>query len=300
MRAELLAPRYWPVWLDMGLLRLLVVLPYRVLLALGAALGLLLKRALPSRVRVARRNLELCFPERSPSERQTILDGCFRSLGTMVFETGLAWWGGRRRLAPLLAIDGLEQLDAARRDGRGVLLLAAHFTTLEIGGRLLCLHDPDSKAGLYREHGNAALQWAVSRARFYSGAMFSRRQTRAAVRHLRAGGLLWYAPDQDYERGRSVFAPYFGVLAATTTSTLDLARLGRARVMLLQQRRLPGNRGYRLEIRTPFEDLPSGDPLADCTLINRALEAAVRECPEQYLWVHRRFKKRPPGEAPVY
>ena len=299
-RLELLKPRYWPVWLGMGLLRLLIMLPYRGQLVVGTGLGLFLRKVLRSRERIARRNLDLCFPQRSSGERDAILKGCFHSLGIMIFETGLAWWGSLRRLRRLCHISGLEHLDQARREGQGVLLLAAHFTTLEMGGRLLCTHHPDSKAGLYREHGNPALQHAVLRARSYAGAMFSRQQTRAAVRHLRQAGLLWYAPDQDYERGRSLFVPFFGISAATSTSVHQLARMGRARVLMLRQRRLPNGQGYRLEVMAPFVGLPSADPAEDCRRINEALEAAVLECPQQYLWIHRRFKNRPPGEASLY
>ncbi len=298
---RLLAPRHWPVWFGLGILRVLVWLPYRAQLLLGASLGRLLALAMPARRRIARRNLKLCFPERTAEARAALLDGCFGSLGKMLFEAALAWWGSPRRLRPLGEVIGLEHLEAARRAGQGVLLLAPHFTTMEIGGRLLCLaHDPQSKAGLYREHGNPALQWAVRRARSYAGAVFERSRTRAAARHLLGGGLLWYAPDQDYERGVSVFAPFFGIPAATTTSTLKLARMGRARVLLLAQRRLPGAAGYRIEITAPFEGLPTDDPVADLTRINAAVEEAVRACPEQYLWVHRRFKRRPGREPSIY
>lgn len=289
------------MWLGLGLLRALAWLPYRAHLVLGAGVGRLLGLAMPGRRRIAQRNLELCFPDLSSEARSALLGGCFRSLGIMLFETALAWWGSPRRLRRLTEVHGLEYLRAARRQRQGVLLLAPHFTTMEIGGRLLCLaDDPASKAGLYREHGNAALQWVVRRARSYAGSVFERTRTRAAARHLRAGGMLWYAPDQDYGRGVSVFVPFFGVPAATTTSTLKLARMGRARVMLLSQRRLPGAAGYRLEIAPPLEGLPSDDPVADLSRINAAVEAAVRASPEQYLWVHRRFKRRPAGEPALY
>ena len=298
---SLLAPAHWPIWLGFGLLRLTARLPYRLQLAMGESLGGLLRRLMKSRVRVARRNLELCFPEMPEDQREDMIVRVFKSMGIMLMETGIAWYGSPSRIRSLVTLKGFEQLDQAEREGHGVLLLAPHFTTLEICGHMLTLHPAMKKAGLYREHGNPALEWLVRRGRLgYADAVYGRRETRAAIRHLRNGGLLWYAPDQDYERGDSVFVPFFGIQASTTASPHQFARLGTARVLVMRQRRLPDGAGYELELVPWLDRIPSDDVEADCRLINETIEEAIRRCPEQYLWVHRRFKNRPPGEKSLY
>ncbi|MDX1569419.1 MAG: LpxL/LpxP family Kdo(2)-lipid IV(A) lauroyl/palmitoleoyl acyltransferase [Xanthomonadales bacterium] len=297
-RWTLLAPRHWPIWLGFALLRALVLLPHGWQLRFGRALGPFLRRALRSRERVALRNLELCFPEQDDSWRRAVVRELFASLGMMIFEIGSAWWGSPRRHRRLGDVRGLDALQRAQADGRGVLLLFGHFTSLELAGRLLAYHQ--DMAGLYREHGNPVLEYIVRRRRLnYGEALFNRNELRGMVKYLRAGGVLWYAPDQDYQRGENVFAPFFGVPASTTTSTHQLARMGRARVLVTRNVRRADGR-YEVEILDPVPEVPSADVTEDCRRINEAIEALVRACPEQYLWVHRRFKTRPEGEASLY
>lgn len=292
-------PRYWPIWAGFGLLYLWQRLPWGWSLAIGRGLGLLLRRFMKSRDRIARRNLELCFPEWTADEREALLRENFASTGCMVPEAGLAWFGSARRIARLTDLKGTEHLDAAAASGQGVLLLAAHFTTLEIGGRIICRHQREAKAALYREHRNPALEYLVRRLRGgYAGHCFNRQQTRGAVRHLRRGGLLWYAPDQDYERGQSVFVPFFGVQASTSTSAHQLASMGRARVLTVRQRRI-GSR-YEVVFEPALEGIPGADAAADCARINAEMERIIRYCPDQYMWLHRRFKNRPEGETSLY
>lgn len=294
---RLLHPKYWPLWLGLGLLRMLIWLPHSLQMRMGSALGRLIRRLMGSRARVARRNLELCFPQWSEADRETLLQAHFANVGRMVFEIGLAWWGSPQRHQSLARVRGMELIEQARAQGQGVLLLFGHFTPIELSGRLLAYHAP--MAALYREHGSEALEWMVRRQRGrYAAALFNRTEVRAAVRHLRRGGILWYAPDQDYERGNSVFAPFFGIPASTITSTQELARMGRARVFHTAQRRVDGC--YEIEIRPGLEQIPSGDDVADATAVNAAIESLVRENPAQYLWLHRRFKNRPPGAASLY
>jgi KDO2-lipid IV(A) lauroyltransferase len=216
----------------------------------------------------------------------------------LVPEIAFAWWGSARRHGPLYEVRGLEHLEAAAARGQGVVLLFCHFTTLELAGRLLAYHHP--MAALYREHGNPVLEYMVRNHRMdYGDALFNRTELRGMVRYLRRGGVLWYAPDQDYGRGQSVFVPFFGIPTSTITSPHQLARMGRARVLVTQNRRLPDGR-YLIEVQDWLADLPTSDPTHDCARINEAVERLVRECPEQYLWVHRRFKTRPEGESSLY
>ncbi len=294
------APKTWPTWIGFGLLSLTARLPLAAQYWLGDRLGDLALKLVAKRRQIAKRNLDLCFPELDGEARRALLEQHFRSLGRMLFESGFAWRGQPARVSALGKMRGMDHVHRAQQAGQGVLLLSGHFTTLEIGACYVGM-EFDQAAGLYREHDNPALEHLVYRSRKrYVTEMFDRSQTRAAVRFLRRGGLLWYAPDQDYRRGDSVFVPLFGIPAATTTSTLELARLGKAQVMVLDQRRRADGSGYELEISAPWENFPSGDATADVARINEAIEAMIRKVPEQYMWVHRRFKRRPAGEADLY
>jgi len=190
--------------------------------------------------------------------------------------------------------EGLGKWQALRARGRGVLLVWGHFMTLEMCGRLLCDHVP--LAGMYRRYRDPVMEWAVKRGRLrYAAAMFTNDDIRAAMRHLKQGGFLWYAPDQDMRGKDTVFAPFFGVPAATITATHQLARLSGCAVVPFFHRREGAD--YVLRIAPPLEDFPSKDATADSARVNAAIEAMVREAPSQYLWIHRRFKRRP-GAGP--
>ena len=300
-RLAFLHPRYWLLWLGMALLWLLVQLPYGVLLRLGRGLGWLMLRLARSRREIAQRNLELCFPEQDAAARERLLRENFASSGIAFFETAMGWFWPRWRLARLAHIDGLEHLQAAQREGQGVILMAVHFTTLEIGAALLGqVHTID---GMYRAHKNPLFDYLQRRGRERhnrDATAIERDDVRGMLKTLRNGRAIWYAPDQDYGPKQSIFLPLFGIQAATVTATSKFARLGKARVVPFTQRRLPGCAGYHLQIHPPLQDFPGDSEEADCLRINQWIEQVVRACPEQYLWAHRRFKTRPAGEARLY
>jgi len=292
-----LSPRHWPGWIGVGSGWLAGRLPWALQRALGAALGRLLLVVAPSRRRSARINLELCYPELDDAARGKILHAHFAALGVGVFEFARAWWGSIAPLRRTVRIDGLEHLHAANANGRGALLVSGHFMNLEICGRLLCDHVP--LAGMYRRHRGAVMEWAVLRGRLrYARAMFRQQELRPALRYLKDGGVLWYAPDQDMLGKDTVFAPFFGIPAATITATHQLARLSGCAVLPFFHHREGGR--YVLRIAPALADFPSHDAAADTARVNAAIEAMVREAPAQYLWVHRRFKRRPEGAPPVY
>lgn len=299
-RAAFLHPRFWPLWLGLGLLWLVVQLPYGALLALGRLLGAVMYRVSRRRV-VAARNLELCLPERSAAERDRLLRENFASSGIAFFEMAMSWWWPRERLARLAHIEGLEHLQAAQREGHGVILMALHFTTLEIGAALLGQrHTID---GMYREHKNALFDYVQRRGRErhnLDSTAIEREDVRTMLKVLRQGRAIWYAPDQDYGRKQSLFVPLFGIEAATVTATSKFARLGRALVVPFTQERLADGSGYCLVVHPPLADFPGESEEADCLRINQWVEQAVRACPEQYLWAHRRFKTRPEGAPKLY
>jgi len=298
-RPALLSPLHWPAWIGLALIRASALLPHRVLLAGGRLAGALLARVLGERRRVAARNLALCFPGLAPGERERLLAENLRDAGAMLAEFALAWMGSSRAIGRIpVEIDGLEHLEAARRDGAGVLLVGAHFSHLELCARLVSQRI--RIAGMYREHADAAFEWAIRRARLrYADAMFAKHEIRQTVRYLRAGGTVWYAPDQDMRGKDAVFAPFFGVPASTITATHHLARLSGARVIPFFHRRTATG-GYAIRLEAPLDGFPSTDVVADTARVNAAIERMVREAPAQYLWLHKRFKTRPPGMPPLY
>ncbi|MGN6151638.1 MAG: LpxL/LpxP family Kdo(2)-lipid IV(A) lauroyl/palmitoleoyl acyltransferase [Lysobacteraceae bacterium] len=287
------SPATWPAWLGIGALALLARLPWPLQRALGRVAGDGLRLLLRNRRRVASRNLELCFPDLAPAERAALLRRHFRALGIALFEFGRAWWGSVEPQRRGLRIEGVEHLDAARAAGRGVIVVSGHFTTLEMSARLAC--DAVPLAGMYRPYPQAAMEWAVLRGRSrYAAAMFAKQDVRGAVKHLKRGGLLWYAPDQDPSRGESVFVPFFGQPAKSLASTHQLARLSGAAVVMFEHVRRDDG-GYTLRFWPAFEDFPSDDATADTARVIAAIETMARTAPEQYLWIHRRFKRRPDG-----
>lgn len=297
--ARLLAPRYWPTWLGVALLRILVLLPFPAQLATGRLIGHLVRRFAARRRHIAQVNIELCFPELDAGARQQLLVENFASMGIALLEMGMSWWASEHRLRQIVRIDGLENLEDALRAGRGAILLSAHFTTMEIGGRLLSMFTPFRV--LYREHKNPVMEWIIRRGRdrFTQGTIL--RDDLLAVRSCLRNNLpVWYAPDQDFGIGKGVFVPFFGIPAATITATSRLARAGRTPVVPFTQTRLPGKRGYQLMLYPALENFPGDDVKQDTQHINELLEQLIRKQPEQYLWAHRRFKTRPPGMPSLY
>jgi KDO2-lipid IV(A) lauroyltransferase len=289
MPLRLLAPRYWPTWAALGVLRLVALLPYPAIVHLGRMLGVGL-RLLPSRfVRTARRNIELCLPELSAPQRARLLHEHFASLGVALLEIPFTWWSSPKRAAKLLHFEGIEHLRAAQARNRGVILLTAHFTSMEMAGRALLFVTP--VGFLYRKTNNEVLAYALRRSRTgYGGHPIPRDDIRAFISALKHNECVWYAPDQSYRKKGAQMVPMFGIPAATNTLTSRLAGITGAPVLPYFFHRLPGTQGYRAVIHPPLENFPSDSPVADAERFNHMIEAQVRLVPEQYLWIHRRFK----------
>jgi len=249
--------------------------------------------------RYARRNLELCYPERTAAEQSALLKEHFRSLGAGLFETGITWWSPDSRILRLTEVAGLEHLDAVLARGKGAILLSAHFTTLEIGARAICARRPTSI--MYRPTKNAVLErfLQVNRGRHAKRAI-PRDDIRALIGALKANETVWYAPDQAYRKKGAEMVPFFGIPAATNTATSRLARLTGAAVLPYFPERLPGAKGYRMVIHPPLEGFPSEDAKADALRFNQLIEAQIRHVPGQYLWIHRRFKGTTPDYPDYY
>ena len=297
---SLLSPRHWPAWLGVGAIRLIARLPHPALLWLGRRLGALVQWLPSPRRHIVQVNIGLCFPELSAAEQTALIDANLRDVGLMLVEFALGWMGSDRQIARIpLQVEGLEHLAAARAQGKGVLLVGGHFSHLELCARLVSQRI--RIAGMYRRMDSDVFEWNVLRARLdYADAMFEKEDLRGTVKYLRNGGTLWYAPDQDMRSKDSVFVPFFGVPAATITATHHLARMSGALVIPFFHRRLPGSEGYVLRLGAPLQDFPGPDVRDDTARINGCIEQMVREAPAQYLWAHKRFKTRPPGQPPLY
>ena len=293
-----LSPRHWPNWIAIAFGWTLAHWPSRLQTVGGKALGRLMQTLMRKRGRTANTNITLCFPELGEQEHKQMLHDMFTSLGLGVFEFLRAWWGRLSPNDPAYSLKGLDNLRAAQALGKGVILVSAHFTTLEICVRLLC-RDVEIN-GMYRPHDSDALEWAVKKARArYTKQMFSRDELRSALRCLKQGGVLWFAPDQETRRGESVFVPFFGQPASSLTSTHQMARLSGAAVLpFFHQRNTDGS--YSLEILPALENFPGEDSTVDTARIMATMEQLIRRAPEQYLWVHQRFKKTPDGQSTHY
>lgn len=297
--AHYLHPRHWPTWLGLSGLWLLTRLPFRVQMRLGAWLGALMYYLARRRRHITQCNIAVCFPELDSPAQRRLVRRTFRSAGISLMEIGLAWWGRDEMLAKRVQIEGLQHLQRAAAQGKGVLLLGAHFTSLEISGRLLARFHPC--AAMYRKHDNPLFEAVTKHSReTHLEKIISRHDMRSMVRALREGTVVWYATDQDFGPRNSVFAPFFGVQTASLVMTSKLARLSGAPVVPFFSQRLEDDSGYRLILKPALDNFPSGDDVADAGRINAIIEQQVRKAPDQYLWLHRRFKTRPPGEPGLY
>ena len=289
MPAHLYGPRYWPTWLALGLLRLAVMLPYPAMLAVGRGLGRLARRLPLPYLRVARRNIELCLPELDTRAREALLARHFESLGIGLLESALTWWGDDAHIESLSRVDGLEHLQAALARGQGAIVLLAHFTTLQIGARILNIRIPINV--LYRPTKNALLA-AVSGGSFGRNARKAilRDDMRGMISALKRNEIVWYAADQSYRKKGATMVPFFGHPAATNVFTSRLSAMTGAAVLYYATERLPGDAGWRAVIEPAFEHWPGGDAIADTVRYHERIEAQVRRMPDQYWWIHRRFK----------
>lgn len=293
----LLHPRHWPSWAALGLLRLVILLPWPAVMAVGASVGHLIHCFALRRRHIAEINLQRCFPGMAPEARRHLIRANFIAMGRGLMEVAMAWWWPQTRLESLLiAIEGTEHLPP-QDDGRGTIFLTAHFSSLELSGRYLGARNPCR--AMYRPNENPVIQAMFERYRqAHTRGIIPRDDVRGMLRALKAGEGIWFAPDQNYGHKGKVFAHFFGVPAATHTATSRFARASGARVIpfvLLRERH-----GYRLRIEPELDDFPSGDDRLDAARINTLFEHWIRRRPAQYNWIHRRFKTRPDGGPPPY
>lgn len=296
---KLLHPRYWGSWFAMGLLRLLVLLPYCVYPILSRPLGRMAKKFAKRRVSIARTNLRYAFPNETETEIEQLVDENFYSTAMAIFETGMAWFWSDRRIKKRSKVVDMDNILNERKKGNSTLIIGMHFLTLELAGRILGMEHRG--VGVYRPNNNPVLDYVQLKGRLRSCTfMLDRYDIKGIIRALKQGELVWYAPDHDYGAKNSVFAPFFSVeQTGTTIGTLLLVRQTQA--SLIPFTPIRDEHGfYTISVCKPLVGYPQDDKEAAAAFMNKAIEDEILRAPTQYMWLHRRFKTRPEGMPSLY
>ena len=294
---NLFHPRYWLTWTGIALAFVLTRLPQTTRRRLARLLGRGAVYLAPRRVQIARVNLGLCFPDLTPEAHTQLLQANLRSTAEGLIETGTTWLHPEKLKDLTVRFIGLEHLDRTETDP-GILIIGMHFATLDLAGALLSRQRPFNV--MYKTNKNPVLEWLMQRGRgHHFKQALDQHNIRGVIRNLKAGNRLWYAPDQDYGRQNAVFAPFFGMPAATTTAANRIARLTGAKVVFMSHYR-HADGSYSVVIKTPETPFPTQSDLEDTSLINSHIEHAINDAPEQYWWVHRRFKSTEQGRSTLY
>jgi KDO2-lipid IV(A) lauroyltransferase len=288
-------PRYWASWLAILFARCLCLLPLNTLLTVGKRMGTYAAKSvlLQRRRHIAQVNVGLCFPELTPAQQEQLVVDIIVSSFLGMFETVYSWWASDEELRARTDFEGVELIAAAQAQGQGVLLIGSHFTTLDLAGRLLRLRvDVDSS---YQKQKNPVFDHCILQYRLKRFTnMVEKKQMRRLIKLVKSGRALWYATDQDFGRKNSVFAPFFGHQTATLSTIGTLLKLTNAKPLYFSHYRVGEGKDtrYLIRITDPFEDKFTDDDVHNATVLNSVIEQAIRVAPEQYLWVHRRFKTR--------
>ncbi|MFA6061718.1 MAG: lipid A biosynthesis acyltransferase [Gallionella sp.] len=287
------------VRLGVLILWLIHFLPFRMIVALGNGIGSLIYLVAAERRRVGKINLKLCFPEKSDEARTRLMRDHFKMFARGLIERSILWWASAEYISSLIRVEGVEHFEAVA--GHPSILLTPHFVGMDAGGQWIAQHA--DTVCMYANQKNVYLTELLlkKRARFRTQLLYSRQQgLRPIIKGMRAGMPFIYPPDQDQGVKDGAFISFFGVPAATMTSVSRIAQMTGAKVVPSITRVLPGGQGYVLTFYPAWENYPSGDELADARRMNEFIEQRVREMPEQYFWLHKRFKTRPEGEEKYY
>ena len=297
---QFLHPRYWLLWAGILLLWLISLLPLRVTAFLGRGLGVFLNRIAGRRSHIVRTNLELCFPDLDSNQIEQLMKEHFKALGQAALTIGINMFASQRRLQRLVTMRDRHYFDQQVSADKPVILLAPHFVAMEIAG--LVLAPERHMLSMYQTIRNPLIDYLVRRGRSrFGGIMIERKSDmRQVVKMVRGGSPFYYLPDQDPGSADKVFAPFFGIETAVTPGLSRFARLSKAAVIPCFTRMLPQGAGYEVIFLPPLDNFPSGDAVEDAGRMNEVIEQGIREMPEQYFWVHRRFKSRPEGEESLY
>jgi len=288
----------WPALLTLALIRTLAKLPFKTGLKVGAQLGNLIRIIAVKRRKITQVNIGLCFPELSSREQQQLVKDIFIANGVGLVETAWAHYADRSMFDNRIEIIGQHLLEKALNEERGVMLLGAHFSTLDLGGLLFSYTNTPLNT-LYRQHNNPVLDRAIIEGRSKYCEPIERKNIRSVIRKLKKNECVWFAPDQDLNGNGNVFATFFGQRASTVTAASNFVTFNNSPILMLAHYRKPDNKGYILE----FSELESCDPTDKAALaqvVNNSIERAVRKYPAQYMWVHKRFKTQPDGKNKLY
>jgi len=293
---SLIHPKYWLTWFFVAIAYLISWLPFPLLRLLGAGLGKLLQVVAKKRLRIAKRNFELSFPDMSEQEQAKLLDeNCF-STGMATIETMMGWWWPDWRLRSIGKVEGMEHVEAILAKGKGVLGLAIHNMSLEIGFRMVGMRNPS--VAFYRPNDNAVFDYLQYRGRARANRyLIHKRDIKGLFRALNAKEVCLYLPDQDYGRKATVFVPMFNVPeTSTTVGPAIMANRANCETLFIVSQRTKS--GYVVKFLPGLENFPSGDDTVDMAAMNRRIESLIMEAPEQYLWMHKRYKTRPNENEP--
>lgn len=298
-QTHFLHPKYWGLWFGLGLFRLMLCLPYPVLVKIAVGLSKLFANLKfgKRRLHIARQNLKLCFPTYSDDEIEKLLQENTLSVGMAIIETGMAWFWSDKRILKWSKVEGLEHLNKPNQEG--ILFVGVHFLTLELGARIVGLHHQG--IGVYRPNDNPLLDWIQFRGRVRSNkAMLDRKDLRGMIKALKNGETIWYAPDHDYGRKNSVFVPFFAVKdACTTAGTRMLLRSApNSKIVPFSPIRHSDFSGYTVKISPAVDFSECQDDVDTATKMNKVVEQEILNAPSQYMWLHRRFKTRPNENDP--
>ncbi len=285
--------------LGVFILWLIHFLPFRLIVAIGEVLGMLAYLVAGERRRVGGINLELCFPDMSEAERKRLLRAHFKIFFRGLIERSILWWSSAARISSLIRVEGAEHFEAVK--GQPMILLTPHFIGMDAGGQWVA-QQVDTVCMYANQKSRYLTELLLQkRARFRNQHLYSRQQgLRPILKGMRGNLPFIYPPDQDQGIKDGAFIPFFGVPAATMTSLPRIAQMAGAKVVPGITRVLPGGGGYVLTFYPAWENYPSGDDITDARRMNEFIEQRVLEMPEQYFWLHKRFKTRPEGEAKFY
>ena len=292
-------PRWWPTWLGIGTMWLVAQLPIRFQWWLGRLAGLLALKVARRRRHITEVNIRLCFPELTEAQQSALVRKAFIANGIGLLELGIAWFRDPAKLTGITRIHGIEHFEKALEAGQGVLLLGGHYSTLDLGGSLVTEY---IKADvMQRDHNNPLMNAVMTRARGRRyDAVLGARDLRGLFRSLKKNHAVWYATDQDYGRKDIVFAPFFGIPAGTITAASRIAERSGCKVVPFSHFRRADKPGYDIYFHEPLDNFPSGNDMKDASRINALIEQEIRKAPDQYLWMHRRFKTRPDPDDPGF
>jgi len=292
---ECIHPKNWLIVLGLLCTRIIVLLPFRIIVTIGQAMGLLLYRISSSRLQVARKNIKLCFPALSATEQSNLVKQHFISLGMGFFEVGMARWKSNQSLKKIIEIKGIEHLIRAVKKNRGVILMSAHFTMLEIsaliGRNEIVQEDLPPMVGMFRLGKNSIINQFFRNTRLRSTeSLVTKFEVKDLIRALKDKKLVWYASDQSFTGKNAISVNFFKHPAMTNPGIIRIAKISGSPVLPYFPSRLANGKGYVLEVLPEIESFPSEDANNDMKKIHALLEQHILQNPEQYYWVHRRFK----------